>query len=609
MDLAEARSALEKDRRTRLRALGVSQSALKASELKPVPQAKQDNNVRVMQWNLLADGMSDDGFLVNDVLQDWPAGSGNVPTSDGASVAFNSLLTQMMSARGDSDALEKLKDRYSVKAAESNAEAVVAWEGRLPQIQLQVLASGRPDVLVFQECDHFGPLAEGLAKLGYSCSLPSVDRKTEPYKPAHLAGLNPTSAKGGAAEYREAIEKKGYAFFPNIGSTALNLMLNSSLYREKFAEGARKLGLESQLLDVDKEGCAWIKKRSFSGFATGPLFDEAGVDPLSVDDDGVAIFWRTDRFTADSMKVHLYPNGQSGALQVRLRENSYTGRHLVLLGAHLSSGDDLKAEDKRLSNEVNVSGGLRDICTAAREAHDTVVLSLDSNSHPQIGAENSGSSCWSSLHGVFGASVWDSHFDKKGDALVCSSETSLDPPVSSNKLRGPLSTQPKKIGLHSYYCIDHIFFTAGDLSMEGHVYPLQQFPSGAEARGTLNPSLSCPSDHYPVVVDLNWPVMVEGNKAHMKVGAGKPASVYARAAAALLQGTEEKKAASELHISALGNAIDTASKVATGLERDGIGIIGRIYTDYVDMRETTRGRGILFCPHMVIVVKNVNASV
>jgi len=581
-------SALEKARRTRLRSLGVSDAALKESELHPL-EARPGDCIRVLQWNLLADGMSDDGFLVNDVLRDWPAGAGNVPTTDGEAVRFDTLLTQMIRARGDSDALETLKSRFNVPEAEKNAEVIVDWKARELQIQLQVIAAGQPDLLVFQECDHYGPLSEGLAKLGYTSVLPTA----KSYEPAHLCGLDPHSIEG-AKEYRAAIERKGHAFLPNAGSTAMNCQLNRSSNLEKVLPAVQKLGLEEKLL---RDGL--IKRRSFRGFASGPLLDEACINPHSIDDDGVAIFWRADRFAVLSLHVRVFPDGNGGALQIRLRERSCEARQFVIIGAHLSSGDDIKSEERRLSEQVDVTGGLCEMVQEVQCAGEPVVLCMDANSHPQIGAD-SGTSVWHSLHKVMGASVWDSHFDTTGNFLESGP---LDPPVTSNKLRGPLSGQAKKIGLHSYYCIDHIFFTPKELSLQGHALPPKQFTSDAEARDSLNPSLSCPSDHYPVVVDLAWPL--PGSTVRLKVASGKPASVYVRAAAELFRGAEDKPAASELYIDALGSTVGVAAEVANSLEKNGLGKIARIHTDYQEMQ----GRGSRpssLRPKIVILVKKAN---
>lgn len=580
MDLAAQRQCLERERRARLRDIGVSDEAVIASELCPIGE-KPSDCVRVMTWNLLADGMSDDGFLVNDVLKDWPAGRGNVPTADGEVVKFETLLEEMIAARGHCDALEKLKSRYDVPLAEKNAEVIVDWPARELQIQLQVMAAGRPDLLVFQECDHFSTLRQGLAKLGYRSCLPSTN---EVYEPAHLFGYNDCTPEG-ALEFQQAMEKKGYAFLPNLYSTSMYIQLNSKENKEKVIAAARSLGIQNEVIEGDH-----ISRRAFCGHSSRRLLGEAQIDSASIDDDGVAIFWRADRFDATSLRVRLFPGGHGGALQIRLRERSFPSRDILVMGAHLGSGDDLKDEEKRLTKQVDVIGGLREMAQEAHDSCNATVLCLDANSHPQI---RPGNSCWCSLHRAMGASVWDAHFDAAGNPLLNS------PPVTSNKLRGPLSGQAKKIGLHSFYCIDHIFFNPAEMSLQGHPLPPRQFPSDVAAREVLNPSLSNPSDHYPIIADLAWPL--KGSAARLRVAAGRSESFYVHQAVQLIQGSEDREPVRQLYISALGSAISKATNVAHRVAREGYGSIDRIQTDFPELPR--KSYQIAKCPQIVILLQ------
>lgn len=64
-----------------------------------------------MQRNLLADGLSDDGFLCNDVvLETWPVPRDEVPTTDGGSVKFISLIKAMEEALLEDDPEQALSD-------------------------------------------------------------------------------------------------------------------------------------------------------------------------------------------------------------------------------------------------------------------------------------------------------------------------------------------------------------------------------------------------------------------------------------------------------------------------------------------------------------------
>ena len=98
-----------------------------------------------------------------------------------------------------------------------------------------------------------------------------------------------------------------------------------------------------------------------------------------------------------------------------------------------------------------------------------------------------------------GASVWDDFFDSDGKAKTVSE---LHPPVTSNKVRGPLSGQAKKIGAHAYYLIDHVFFDPDFFELKAHCFEPKRFQSRISALEEVQPSLRNPSDHYPVIADL-----------------------------------------------------------------------------------------------------------
>lgn len=107
------------------------------------------------------------------------------------------------------------------------------------------------------------------------------------------------------------------------------------------------------------------------------------------------------------------------------------------------------------------------------------------------------------LRQALGASVWDAFFDPQG-AVVPAERPELDPPVTSNKVRGPLSAQAKKIGAHAYYLIDHIFYNPGFFEFRSHAFEPKRFKSSKDALEDVQPCLLNPSDHYPVIVDLEW---------------------------------------------------------------------------------------------------------
>lgn len=97
--------------------------------------------------------------------------------------------------------------------------------------------------------------------------------------------------------------------------------------------------------------------------------------------------------------------------------------------------------------------------------------------------------------------IWDSYFDPDG-CHIADMLDGLSRPVTVNKLRGPLSNQPDKIGVHSFELIDHIYFDK--MHMVGFAKAPVQFLKDDDPVMRLIPNDDEPSDHYPVVVDLNY---------------------------------------------------------------------------------------------------------
>lgn len=54
------------------------------------------NMFRLMHWNILANGLSNDGFFVNPVLDDWPSCRSSFPTSDGDPIHIDRMIDAMI---------------------------------------------------------------------------------------------------------------------------------------------------------------------------------------------------------------------------------------------------------------------------------------------------------------------------------------------------------------------------------------------------------------------------------------------------------------------------------------------------------------------------------
>lgn len=417
------------------RALGVREAALaQCAALLPSPEAAPPGSrVRVLQWNILADGLSDDGFLLPDVLD------GAEP--DGCSL--QDTFAEVRRARATGSDMQPLKERFATPRATRNHAAVVDWTRRWARMK-EVIAGALPDIVTMQELDHMAEAQEDMRALGYECAMPGSR-----YCAVHAAGLR----VGATQEYLDVLRRMGVAFAPNTPSTC------------------RKIGLRTN---------------------------------AAADDDGSAAFWRASTMEAESIDFLPFKEPakrHSACVRVALRRRR-DGARLFLLCAHLSSGGTPADEAERLQElRTGLCGGPSVVEWFARSlAEAPTLFCLDANSEP---GRRDPETVWRTLRGIPGAcSVWDEHFTSSGGARGGPS------PVTTNKMRGPLSGQARKIGEHFFQVIDHVFFSSA-LSLVRHVMPPLAYASAEDAQGRLLPSISIPSDHAPVIVDMDLPLQRE----------------------------------------------------------------------------------------------------
>jgi endonuclease/exonuclease/phosphatase family metal-dependent hydrolase len=393
----------------------------------------------LFQWNILADGLSNDGFLSKPE-------TGGVTRSDGKTVEFSQLMYDIASARSIKNneeklkVLEDLKEKYNTEEASKRLSSIVAWERRWSTM-LRMIDESKADILTFQEMDHMMDAQKDLAKLGYQCSLGGVI-----YRP------NPNIT---TESYLEHIIHSGVAFAPKIQSTA------------------RKLN-----------------------------------PSMTADNDGCAIFWKKSRFTATSLAAFQYQDqkgrlGKDGCICVRLED--ITGRGTVnVLTTHLPSGEDPKKESERIAcltqlgncmdtlEQKNLNSTLLKFVDQEVNKGPTV-LAMDMNSSPK-----NEKSVWTTLGAVSSlTSVWAAYYDRGGEPV------DRDRVVTVNKMRGPNSAQPAKIGVHALELIDHIYL-GGGASLDKHVRPPTSYSSIEDAEDHLIPDTNMPSDHFPVHVNLSF---------------------------------------------------------------------------------------------------------
>lgn len=89
---------------------------------------------------------------------------------------------------------------------------------------------------------------------------------------------------------------------------------------------------------------------------------------------------------------------------------------------------------------------------------------------------------------------------------------------------------------------------------------------------------------------------------HMKVSCKHPIVFYIKSALSFFKGTshEDKPAVNDLKISGLGNAINVAIAAASRCEKEGMGTIEKIVTNYVTVMTHNKERQ---CPQVEISLK------
>eukprot|EP00959_Pyramimonas_sp_CCMP1952_P068044 1419996-Pyramimonas_sp.AAC.1 len=108
-----------------------------------------------MQWNILADGLARDGFIVRDVL------SG---AADGE-FEYEKVVLEMAMAHA-SGALDKsaVKAEFFSERSKRNLEAVVDWPLRFCMIMMYTLKA-KADIIVLQEVDHMLEMQQTLGRM------------------------------------------------------------------------------------------------------------------------------------------------------------------------------------------------------------------------------------------------------------------------------------------------------------------------------------------------------------------------------------------------------------------------------------------------------------
>ena len=128
--------------------------------------------VRILNWNLLADGLSDDGFAVRDVL------AGGAPTN------VEGMITELMATKRDGGDMASLRAKHCTERSSRNLSVVIDWKTRWARMRA-IIEKLQPDVMTFQELDHFADAPLTCARSATSVACASLLAA----KSCHAAGV------------------------------------------------------------------------------------------------------------------------------------------------------------------------------------------------------------------------------------------------------------------------------------------------------------------------------------------------------------------------------------------------------------------------------------
>mmetsp|Transcript_520 Transcript_520/g.862 ORF Transcript_520/g.862 Transcript_520/m.862 type:complete len:530 (-) Transcript_520:438-2027(-) len=491
-------------------------------------------SIRLLQWNILADGLGEDGFLATEfspIFESADAESKSYAANDFMKMVREAKLADTASGmtskfsklKGEEKKLKKmktsaegyleLKESVAKLKEETNKSELVKlknkfrnspqlekvdreildWSKRFDRIK-QIVLQADPDVITFQEIDH---VQQFLVDKDFSAKYTCMVDSSKTYKPP-----NYTENKGNddlsPDKYFQHILNSRAAFAPKSYS-------NAYLFRSK------------------RDGKA-----------------------SDIDDDGCAIFWKKEILKPVELGFLRVPSDteKSEAVLALTLQHLETDMTLNVITTHLPSGDEPKKELERLAvlNNPSARWTARRICfddTSWKEVpyennadfvgitsyvkyfaqrKDTqTIFALDANSRPSFppikaASSSSETNVWGTILRDTGLeSIWvQSSYLKITGEPIYSQKPFV---VSVNKMRGPSSNQPSKIGEHQLELIDHVFTNGTKSKIVTSVAlnnkelvptaPLLYKSKEGEAELNLYPSSNMPSDHLPVVVDIS----------------------------------------------------------------------------------------------------------
>jgi hypothetical protein len=205
-------------------------------------------------------------------------------------------------------------------------------------------------------------------------------------------------------------------------------------------------------------------------------------------DDGTSVYWNSDKLEPlEDFKLIYFQDQRSGIILVPLLEKN-SKKKICVIGTHLGSGKSESDEDYRISQ---INKGFQEIKSLNYvSTFDIVILCMDGNSNPNFktGKYEKEKNMWKTLTEYIPLKgFWEGKFDTDGIWSV-------------NKFRGAGTDQSSKIGEYERNFIDYVAYS-GDLKYEKMMKKL--FIKDEKNVFQLLPNEENPSDHVPLIVNFS----------------------------------------------------------------------------------------------------------
>jgi hypothetical protein len=402
-------------------------------------QKKHPEGIRILQWNLLARLLSDDGFLMNWVIDT----TGRESPAESPSELYDIMRDAIKNKRIDEIAKKYREDEYMIK----NDAIMFDHTRRLILIKIYVLIY-QPDFIVFEECDFVKDI-EYILHNNYTCGIGIENLDT--FKFARDMGIIDNTDESKIYSY---LTETNALIAPKIDSTGV------------------KIGIRNKLPE----------------------------DILL--DDNVVVFYNKDKFIKHSINYKIIPSSITFCAKFLSRESR---QEFNIFPVHLPSGDAVKDVIKR----KKACDALMHFVSTNSECPSIIVGDFNSRPNESFDGNPELISAWNILTNEKFISCWTDYYNADG-SFSTKYEPNTYEPNTTVKCRGPLTTQPKKMGEFMKGPIDYVWLRGGrDLRLisDPRIIEHEKYNSDKGYQKHIQdtlviPSKTEPSDHYALVVDL-----------------------------------------------------------------------------------------------------------